>query len=40
MIYHEINMAMMHAKNTPNIVFIYDKYGEKYMTPEQIMYGF
>ena len=40
MIFNEINFALINAKNTPNIVFIYDKFGEKYMTPEQIMFGF
>ena len=28
MIYHEINGALMGAKNTPNIAFIYKKFGE------------
>ena len=36
----EINMAMLHCKNTPNFVFLYQRWGDKYMTPEQIMYGF
>ena len=37
--FHEINFALQAAKNTPNIVFIYKKYGAK-MTDMQIMYGF
>ncbi len=40
MIFNEINFALIHAKNTPNIVYIYQKFGEEYMTPEQIAYGF
>lgn len=40
MIHTEINFALMYAKNTPNIVFIYEKFGEEFMTPEQIMFGF
>ena len=40
MIFHEINCALMHCKNTPNIVYIYEKFGDEVMTPEQIMYGF
>ena len=38
--FKEINMAMFHCKNTPNFVFLYQRWGDKYMTPEQIMYGF
>src|SRR6056300_1391637 len=37
--FHETNMALMNAKNTPDIVFVYEKYGE-YMTDKQIMQGF
>ena len=40
MIFHEINCALMHCKNTPNIVYIYQKFGDELMTPEQIMFGF
>lgn len=40
MIFHEINFALAHAKNTPNIAYIYEKFGDEVMTPEQIMYGF
>ena len=40
MIFTEINAMLMHCKNTPNIVYIYKKFGDEYMTPEQIMYGF
>ena len=37
--FHEINFALHAAKNTPNITFLYQKYGDK-MTDMQIMYGF
>ena len=37
--FHEINFALHAAKNTPNLVGIYQKYGAK-MTDMQIMYGF
>ena len=37
--FHEINFALHAAKNTPNLVGIYQKYGPK-MTDMQIMYGF
>jgi len=40
MIFHEINFALIHAKNTPNLVYIYEKFGDEVMTPEQIMFGF
>ena len=40
MIFHEINFALHAAKNTPNIAYIYKKFGDKVMTPEQIMFGF
>ena len=40
MIYHEVNCMLMHCKNTDNIVYIYKKFGDEIMTPEQIMYGF
>ena len=40
-LFHEINNAMINAKNTPNIVEIYQQYGgDENMTPEQIVYGF
>ncbi len=38
--FHEINFALIHAKNTPNIVYIYQKFGDEIMTPEQIAFGF
>lgn len=38
-VFHEINFALMHAKNPDNMVEIYQKYGE-YMTDKQIMFGF
>ena len=34
MIFNEINFALIGAKNTPNMVYIYQKFGDKYMTPE------
>ena len=40
MIFHEINCALMHCKNTQNIAYIYKKFGPEIMTPEQIMFGF
>ena len=40
MYFHEVNFALIHAKNTPNIVYIYEKFGDEVMTPEQIMFGF
>ena len=40
MVFHEVNFALHYAKNTPNIVYIFQKFGDKVMTPEQIMYGF
>ena len=40
MVFNEINMMLLHCKNTPNIVYIYKKFGDEIMTPEQIMYGF
>ena len=39
-IFNEINFALNHAKNTQNIVYIFQKFGDGVMTPEQIMYGF
>ena len=39
-IFNEINFALNHSKNTPNLVYVYKKFGEEVMTPEQIMYGF
>ena len=39
-VFHEINFALANAKHTDNIVFVYKKFGEDQMTPEQIMYGF
>ena len=38
-IFNEINFALSSAKNTDNIVFIYQKYGQ-HMTDKQIMFGF
>ena len=38
--FHEINFALMNAKNTPAIAYIYNKFGQDKMTPEQIFYGF
>ena len=39
--YHEINGQLMHAKSTQTIVETYEKWeGDKYMTPEQIVFGF
>ena len=40
MIFHEVNFALIHAHNTDNIVYIYKKFGDEVMTPEQIMMGF
>ena len=39
-VFHEINAQLANAKHTDNIVFVYKKFGEDQMTPEQIMYGF
>ena len=40
-IFHEINGQIMHAKSTQTVVETIQKWqGDKYMTPEQIMYGF
>ena len=34
-LYHEINMALINAKNTTNIVELYQQYGgDEKMTPE------
>jgi len=33
-------MMLMNCKNTPNIVYVYQRYGDAVMTPEQIMFGF
>ena len=38
--WHECNFALMNAKNTDTFAYIYRKWGEDKMTPEQIMYGF
>ncbi len=38
--FHEINFALHYAKNTPNIVYVYQKFGDEIMTPEQIAFGF
>ena len=39
--FHEINMSLMSARNTDNIVAVYKQYGaDTKMTPEQISYGF
>ena len=38
-IFHEINFALGGAKNTNNIVFVFEKYA-KYLTDVQISYGF
>ena len=39
--FHEINGQLMHAKSTQTIVETYQKWeGDKYMTPEQIVFGF
>ena len=40
MINTEINFALHYSRNTKNIAYVFEKFGEKYMTPEQIMYGF
>ena len=40
MIMHECSTALGMAKNTPNFVYIYQKFGDDVMTPEQIMFGF
>ena len=40
MTFHEINLMLMNARNTPNIVYVYQRFGEDVMTPEQIAYGF
>ena len=37
--FHETNMALMNAKNTTDIAFVYEKYGD-YMTDKQIVQGF
>ena len=34
MTFHEINFALNHAKNTENIAYIYEKFGDDVMTPE------
>jgi len=34
MLMHECNCALGHAKNTPNMVYIYQKFGDEIMTPE------
>ena len=34
MIYHEVNCMLMHCKNTDNIGYIYNKFGDEIMTPE------
>ena len=38
--FHEINFALMNAKSTQAIAYIYNKFGQDKMTPEQIFYGF
>ena len=38
--FHEVNLMLMNARNTQNIVYVYQRYGEDIMTPEQIAYGF
>ncbi len=38
--FHEVNFALMNAKNTPAFTYIYNKFGQDKMTPEQIFYGF
>ena len=40
MIFNEINFALAHSKNTQNIAYVYQKFGDEVMTPEQIMFGF
>ena len=40
MVFTEINMMLYNCKNTENIVYVYKKFGDEVMTPEQIMYGF
>ena len=37
--FHECSMALLNSKNTDNVVFCYQKWGE-YMTDKQIMHGF
>lgn len=39
-VFHEINAQLFMSKNTNNIVYVYQKFGEDKMTPEQIMFGF
>ena len=34
MTFHEINILLMNARNTPNIVYCYERYGEDILTPE------
>lgn len=38
--FHEVNLRLMNCRNTPNIVFVYQRFGEEVMTPEQIAFGF
>ena len=38
--FNECNFNLMYAKNTTDIVQVYQRYGEETMTPEQIMFGF
>ena len=40
MTFHEINLALMNARNTQNIVYLYQRFGPDVMTPEQIAFGF
>jgi len=40
MIFHEINFALQGSKNTYDICYVYKKFGDEVMTPEQIMFGF
>ena len=38
--FHEINLALMNARNTQNIAYLYQRWGPDIMTPEQIAFGF
>mmetsp|Transcript_13816 Transcript_13816/g.17489 ORF Transcript_13816/g.17489 Transcript_13816/m.17489 type:complete len:88 (-) Transcript_13816:589-852(-) len=34
MTFHEVNLMLMNARNTPNIVYVYQRFGPDVMTPE------
>ena len=40
MTFHEINLGLMNARNTQNVVYFYQRFGPDIMTPEQIAFGF